>query len=123
MPVYSSRDAAAQSAEEVDSSAPPTEAELKRRLRKDLKGEQKAAAERREIQKPFRGLLADKNGASADAMAEAFDVASGEELLQRIRDAKPFAVMATAAYNYIVTAPRVIDGVQVASEFADAVAS
>lgn len=34
-----------------------------------------------------------------------------------------FSVMVTAAYNYIVTAPRVIDGVQVASEFADAVAS
>ena len=34
-----------------------------------------------------------------------------------------FAVMATAAYSYIVTAPRLVDGVQVASEFADAVAA
>ena len=89
---YSSINAAAATHQEQDRNAPPTEAERKKQLRTEIKAEDKERAKRRELLKPFRGLLVTDGGTSPDLMAEAFaeyGLTSGEQVIRMLADAAP----------------------------------
>lgn len=75
----------------TDTREPPSDAELRKLLKADIRAADKERARRAKILKPFRGLLSDK-GASPDAMAEAFadyGVTSGEHLIRLLVEAAP----------------------------------
>lgn len=87
--VYTAQDMAAYVEAEPDGRALPSEAEMKRALREQIREEDAARAEEREALRPFSKLLI-RGGVATDQMAEAFGVETGAELVRLINEAPSF---------------------------------